>query len=223
MRKLLTTIISALAIVLILDSVAGEAKIGTQGKNISLDTWISPREISSKFPYYISGFDNENRPIFVIEMGKWDLRTTIEAGGKDLEDLELHILQLFYRMEQAGKYFRNGEEQGAEDVAIITDWEDYSLLQLASSPTVQFFLKHMAGFQRIQEQISYGFFVNANSVASTLINLARPIMGSVMERIEVHGTQKSRWIPRLLRKFRTSQIPPWYGGQEKFSPIAIYG
>ncbi|CAG7834399.1 unnamed protein product, partial [Allacma fusca] len=116
---------------------AAEAKIhSVQEENALLDKWKSPKEILVKCPYFVSGFDIEKRPVFVLEF--------------------LH------------------------------------------APTVQYILHHFAAFQQIQDSFAYGYYVNVNAVASQFISMVKPILGSALERVEILGTQKSSWIPKLL-------------------------
>ncbi|CAG7731055.1 unnamed protein product, partial [Allacma fusca] len=116
-----------------------EAKILNQEEqNIFLDNWKPPKEILDNFPYYVSGFDVEKRPVFIFEIGKWPIR--------------------------------------------IVDWEGFSLSQLTHGPTVQYILHHFTAFQRIQDSFAYGFYLNVNTFASQFISLAKPILGSALER-----------------------------------------
>ncbi|CAG7723470.1 unnamed protein product [Allacma fusca] len=66
--------------------------------NAFLDRWKPPKEILDKFPYYVSGFDIEKRPVFIFE--------------------------------------------------------------LVHKPTVQYILHHFTTFQRIQDSLAYGFYLN---------------------------------------------------------------
>ena len=62
-----------------------------------------------------------------------------------------------------------------------------------------------------------------NFAAEAFLNLGRPFLGSVLERVEIFGSQKEKWMPRLLRKIPRENLPPHYGGIEDFKPIATYG
>ncbi|CAG7724492.1 unnamed protein product [Allacma fusca] len=192
----------------------------------TLDKWVPPKNISKLFPYYISGFDFDSRPFFVVEIGKWPFRDFIEKG-KDLEVLDKYVQQMFYRFEYGGKiYSRPGEENQSDESAGILDWEGFSLVDYAHSPTLKFLLKHFASFQKIQDSHAYGLWINVNAVARSFINLATPVLGNVLERIEIYGTQKSRWIPKVLRRIDKDEIPSWYGGtkdSKEFQPVAIFG
>ncbi|CAG7724520.1 unnamed protein product, partial [Allacma fusca] len=194
-------------------------------QNAFLDNWTAPKKILEKFPYYVCGFDIEKRPVFVFEIGNWKLRSFVEKGGQDLEDLDNHIKKFFRRVEIGSRAFFNESEMGATDSVVITDWEGFSLKEFIHVPTVQFSLNLIANFQRIQDSFAYGYYFNVNAVASQFIALAKPILGRALERLEIMGTQKSIWIPILLRTIDPDQLPPWYGGSvnDNFKPVAVYG
>lgn len=50
----------------------------------------------------------------------------------------------------------------------------------------------------------------ANFAAQTLINIARPVMGTVLQTAEVYGTRKEKWLPKLLKKLPREVIPKKY-------------
>ena len=63
----------------------------------------------------------------------------------------------------------------------------------------------------------------ANFVAERFVNLIRPVLGGIMQRVEVFGTQKSQWMPKILRNLPKDQLPDWYGGEEGYKPRKIFG
>ncbi|CAG7720737.1 unnamed protein product, partial [Allacma fusca] len=46
---------------------AGAKILNHEEQNALLDEWKPPKEILDKFPYYVSGFDIEKRPVFIFE------------------------------------------------------------------------------------------------------------------------------------------------------------
>ena len=62
----------------------------------------------------------------------------------------------------------------------------------------------------------------ANYATQVAIQLARPVAGRLMERVEVFGSNKEKYKPILRRRFPPESIPPWYGGSNDFKPIAVY-
>lgn len=61
-----------------------------------------------------------------------------------------------------------------------------------------------------------------NYVAKLFIEMLRPVLGSIMERVEILGANKSKWLPRLKALLPPDVLPPWYGGREDFKPEEIY-
>ncbi|CAG7785559.1 unnamed protein product [Allacma fusca] len=66
------------------------------------------------------------------------------------------------------------------------------------------------------------YFVNTNFMFKGLVEIARPIAGSLMERVEVYGPNKSLWLPKLLKKLPRDQLSPKFGGDKDFKPIKTY-
>ena len=63
----------------------------------------------------------------------------------------------------------------------------------------------------------------ANYITDTFLRLAKTVFGRLFEVLEVHGSNRAAWIPRLLRLFPRDQLPEWYGGTKDHKPVAVYG
>ena len=66
------------------------------------------------------------------------------------------------------------------------------------------------------------FPFTVNYVAQAMINILRPVLGNLMEKIQVYGTNKSKWMPELLRQLPQDQLPSWYGGLPDHKPVKVY-
>ena len=64
---------------------------------------------------------------------------------------------------------------------------------------------------------------SGNFAAEIFFNTARPFLGDLLQRIEVYGSRKEEWIPKLLRAIPMDSLPPSYGGSKPFQPISFYG
>ena len=62
-------------------------------------------------------------------------------------------------------------------------------------------------------------FVSANFAAENLIRLAKPFIAKLLERSEIYGSKKEKWLPTLARQIPKDQLPPWYGGEESWKPV----
>ena len=63
----------------------------------------------------------------------------------------------------------------------------------------------------------------ANYATRIAIEIARPVAGRIMEKLDVFGPIKSKYRAVLRRRFPPKSIPPWYGGDEGFKPLEVYG
>ncbi|CAG7639361.1 unnamed protein product [Allacma fusca] len=190
--------------------------------NGDLDTWEPPKDISKNYPYYLSGFDIENRPVWVLEFGKWDVPVLIARGEDWEEALSKHIDQWLWKMYNSTG-LRGSPDALVKDVVAIIDMDGYNIRQINSAKAVAFVLRKMKTIT-IALQFAYGaYVVNANFFARNLLNLLRPIMGSEFEHLQIYGTNPSKYQPVLLKHIPRDQIPQWYGGLKDFKPIKVYG
>ncbi|CAG7717056.1 unnamed protein product, partial [Allacma fusca] len=63
-----------------------------------LGTWKAPAEIQLNFPYYLSGYDTNNRPIWIFEVGKYPFNTYIKKGPETVQILATYFDQIGYRV-----------------------------------------------------------------------------------------------------------------------------
>lgn len=188
-----------------------------------LATWEAPRYIQKSIPYYLAGHDNDDQPIWVLEYGHMDLRSVLERGPEAADFLEKYIKQFAYRMV---KSIREKNETGEVNEAVfIMDFEGLSLRQLAYVPSVRFLIRLANAFRDLVLKYTGTMLViNTNFVAENLINLVRPIFGDLLAKVEVHGTNKAKWVPVVRRTYGPENIPEWYGGSNKsYKPLAVYG
>ena len=69
----------------------------------------------------------------------------------------------------------------------------------------------------------YFLFCTVNYVTETLINIVKPVLGSLFARAEIYGNNRAQWLPRVLRHFPRESLPEWYGGYKNFTPIQVIG
>ncbi|CAG7639351.1 unnamed protein product [Allacma fusca] len=187
-----------------------------------LDTWKPPQEISEKFPYYLSGFDADNRPIWVLEFGKWDIPTILARGSKWEKALDKHVDQWLWKMyDSIG--MRSDPEDPVKEAVVIIDMDGYNLKQINSAKSVAFIIRKMRDIT-LTLRFAYGAYaINTNFFGQTLLNILRPIMGKDFEKLEVYGTNPARYRPILLRHIPRDQLAEWYGGVKGFKPLWVSG
>ncbi|CAG7823906.1 unnamed protein product [Allacma fusca] len=98
-------------------------------------------------------------------------------------------------------------------------------LQAGHLKTVQFILSKFGRFEQIVRDgaMKQGCFVNGNALWSTIWNLGSPLLGALANSVEIYGTNKKVWIPKLLKVLPRDQIPEKYGGLPSHEPLKILG
>ncbi|CAG7822865.1 unnamed protein product [Allacma fusca] len=199
---------------------------GQSLKNKDILEWEAPESIKEKFPYYLSGFDYDRKPVVVMEFGGWDTLSLLKKGPEALVDVDKRNDQFAERLRTGffNSLYPNGSSETSDDeVAIIFDFDGLQFRQLTSPENVKYLMKTFAKFEKASDQIGYGFLINANTLVEQMLILVKPFMGKFLERVEVYGTKSEIWKPLLLRRIPRSQLPLAYGGTKKFRPVSFYG
>ncbi|CAG7716713.1 unnamed protein product [Allacma fusca] len=198
-----------------------------------LDTWEAPSEIRDNFVYYLSGFDDDDRPIWIAETGKWDARRIFDEGGEKLEWLNKHIHQALYRFNKSltirmislktfDERFLSSPNDPVPDGVVLLDMEGYDATQLAHAKTIVWALNKAQDVAIVSKRMAKGFIVNVNFIAQRLLSFLSPILGSAGAKTQVYGTNKDVWIPKLLKELPKESLPPFYGGSQDFPGTIVW-
>ncbi|CAG7826571.1 unnamed protein product [Allacma fusca] len=184
--------------------------------------WEPPKELSEALPCYLSGFDFENRPIWVVEFGKWDLRSFLEKGEKWEKLVDRYVDKWLWRLYDS-TYIKATKELPVKDGALIVDFEGFNYRQYSSPAALGFFLKKMRTVAHALPLTHDAFLINVNFVARNVVELLKPIIGRDFYRLQIFGTNPRTYRPAILKVFPKDQIPEWYGGDKDFKPVKVYG
>ncbi|CAG7819719.1 unnamed protein product [Allacma fusca] len=185
--------------------------------NLSKETFP---ELESSFPYLLSGYDFEERPVWVI-LGKYNLRKIIEEGDGAVENFKKYIYQGGIRV---AKSLLKNNRQGQEvrKASFLIDLSGLEIAQVKHVATVSFVLNLLETYSDIiSELVGQLVFINVNYVSRMALSLVLPVLGDLFERIRVYGSINAHWIFKLRRVLPLESIPPWYGGSDDFKPIEI--
>jgi len=190
--------------------------------NNDLETWEAPDDIKRRYPYYQAGFDNENRPVWVNEFGKWDIKRLVESGETAVFDK--YTDQFLYRVQKSIS-IRSTPDDPVTSWVYIFDMEEYPLSQLNSLRTVSYIVTLARKVELAARNMEYGFILNLNFLGEQLIRVLRPVLGTTLDRAEIAGTNKAKWMPLLLKSISKDQLPEWYGGlsNQTYTAYAVYG
>ncbi|CAG7716192.1 unnamed protein product [Allacma fusca] len=140
--------------------------------NTDLETWVAPKEFLKDFPYYLSGFDEEDHPIWVLEFGRWDIRTTVERGPKSQAKFDKYVDQAVMII-----YNSSIPDDGINPVIGIVDFEGYNLRQLSSAKTLEYIIQKLRLILIALTNLQSAYFINVNFFAEKILNLVRPVLG----------------------------------------------
>ncbi|CAG7828076.1 unnamed protein product [Allacma fusca] len=179
------------------------------------------------FPYYVTGYDYEDRPVIVMEWGRWDIRTLAEKGGDRITKFEKGIDEFVKRVKSGYFSKQSSEPNSAAEtddaqIVVVIDFDGLSLRQLGTPASVALFVRSLGKLEKVYKEFAYGYLLNSTPLVDQVINLAKPYMGKFLERCEVYGTVSRTWIPKMLRKIPRSQLHSAYGGKKDFRPVAVY-
>ncbi|CAG7823370.1 unnamed protein product, partial [Allacma fusca] len=142
--------------------------------NSDLLEWMPPENIRNTFPFYLSGYDYNNRPIIVLLWGKWDTRSLAEKGGQEQRDLARRNDQFIERIKKSYYQRRiNESEMGSVDdeVVLLIDYDGFELRQIQSQENMRTIMNFFEKLESCYEKIAYGYIVNANSLVDEILNL----------------------------------------------------
>ncbi|CAG7825793.1 unnamed protein product, partial [Allacma fusca] len=138
----------------------------TRFKERNILDFEAPQELQEAFPYYLSGFDESGAPIWIWQLGRWDIRKWVEIGGEPLKNLEKLGKQMFFRLRESSQNrteVNDGERTG---YISILDMDEYPFRQIAHVQTLKFTL-HMIqklGAALKSHDLKIRYIVNANCI-----------------------------------------------------------
>ncbi|CAG7817716.1 unnamed protein product, partial [Allacma fusca] len=159
---------------------------------------------------------------WICDVGKWNVRKHVEQGHDGKLALAKYLSQAVQNIRKS--YNVNATGCGtSEQFVIIMDMDNFDYWQLLSAETVEFTLRMLGGlFPVLVRALHSGYIINTNAAAESLINIVKPIFGSILERVDVYGNYKSAWLPKLLKRLPRDQLPPKYGGSKNV-PLKVFG
>ncbi|CAG7717323.1 unnamed protein product [Allacma fusca] len=186
-----------------------------------LCSWEAPRDIRNNFPYSHWGYDFDGRPVWYDEIGKQDFRRIVENGTYPV--LERFFLQSMIPVVKSILAADKLDDEIRHGV-FIWDMDGFSMKQFGHVPTAASVIRMARKYNDIPlELVGKAFLINANYVTKLAIDVARPLVGNLLDRVEVYGSNRNIWLPRLLKTFPIDIVPSWMGGHNDTRPLAIYG
>ncbi|CAG7717792.1 unnamed protein product [Allacma fusca] len=188
-----------------------------------LNEWKAPQDIRDTLPYYLWGYDYDNRPVWSQEVGSQDWRAIVEQGPGKIALVEkyfmqalIHVTKSLVAVDKLGEEVRSG--------VFIWDMDGFTMRQVTYLPSVAVGLQMARKWGDLpKEMVGLGIGINVNYATKVAFQIGRPLFGGFLERVELYGSNRNVWLPRLLKILPADIIPPKYGGNKKFKPVGAFG
>ncbi|CAG7716697.1 unnamed protein product [Allacma fusca] len=182
-----------------------------------LEVWEAPKYIQEGFAYKFTGYDLQNRPIWVSSARNCPIRKVIESHEEEI--LEKYVWQAA-RCIVKSIFEKSREENPSRLAVFVVNAEGLSLFQFMHARTLAVFFKYAKKYKDVvQTVMALGVIINANRVCLWILNLLRPILYGAFERIEVYGSDESLWGPRVREIFGSDFIPSFAGDYHCFPQV----
>ncbi|CAG7724876.1 unnamed protein product, partial [Allacma fusca] len=157
-----------------------------------IDSWKAPTELEQIFPIYQAGYDIYNRPVWVFEFGKFDLKSQFNKGTQGIEDLKKYMYRNTLIMLDVGhrQSARNKGPSinGIAQALTVVDFDKFKVANFI----------HSSIFSVLQDTFyTHSHLLNAVWSKVLMINLpyppklikavAVPFLGPLVNKLEVYG------------------------------------
>ncbi|CAG7815173.1 unnamed protein product [Allacma fusca] len=171
----------------------------------NLKHWRSPKVF---FPYMQFGFDKEGCPVFLMPIGRWEIRSAIESG-----DIVPALRFIYQALETI---ISSTNKTGIYQGTVICDFDGFGYRQIAHRTVLQGMLEVLRVFEaNYPEVLKAAYVINAPTIFNYLFTLIKPLLNSrTLAKVQIFGPNKQKWQEVILRQIDADQIPPFWGGSK---------
>jgi len=193
---------------------SGNAGCAPNEQDPELGTWVAPEEVRKTCKYYLSGFDNEQRPVWIVDYGNWDLNTLLDDDELE-QALEHYIQQIVYRIE-CSFTIKNSTVRSWVLISDLGGKSEWS--------TLPFAVKMARKLTRFSDTVAYGYVFNMTWVSHAFVTSAKAFLGPAINRTKLYSidTPSSEWQSSILSQIPADQLPKQFGGITNFTPYLSF-
>ncbi|CAG7815172.1 unnamed protein product [Allacma fusca] len=169
----------------------------------TLRNWRSPKVY---FPYIQFGYDKENCPLFLMPIGRWEMRSAVEAG-----DFVPSLRFIYQTLEMI---ISSINKKDIYQGSVICDFDGFGYHQITHRSVLQGMLEVLRVFEsNYPEVLKVAYVINNPAVFNYLFTLVKPLLNSrTLAKVRILGSNKQKWQEVLLNHVDATQIPPFWGG-----------
>ncbi|CAG7829102.1 unnamed protein product, partial [Allacma fusca] len=98
---------------------------------IALENYKAPDGIPKRYVYYLAGYDHEDRPIWIIEGGKWNVMEGVLKGQN--KEIEIYFMQMVQRFRDSLSD-RSTADNPVTQLVFLLDFADFDFAQIRHIP-----------------------------------------------------------------------------------------
>jgi hypothetical protein len=159
----------------------------------------------------LSGFDNENAPVVIFPVGRFDLRGLVQAGHYD-ESIR-YVDQIWERIIESmrGRFTQEGAP--VTQLTCILDMDQLGMRTVGSLGVISFLKQIITHFEsNYPEILRRCYIINSTRIFQILFAIIKPLLSRrTYEKVQIL-TIEAAWKPLLQAEIPTDQLPECYGG-----------
>ncbi|CAG7732234.1 unnamed protein product [Allacma fusca] len=174
-----------------------------------MDSWEECPKFEGLLPQKVLGVDDDNCPILLLLMGRWNGRKVIQEGAR--EDCINPQWKLYKGLKERMKFKKTRDGTPVTQVSIIIDLSNLSMRQ-ACIPVCGALSEFARDFEaNFPEFLKIMIIINAPWFFSIFFKVIRPFCSpKTLEKIHILGSNREEWVPLIRNSFPNLPWPIVY-------------
>ncbi|XP_021952264.1 SEC14-like protein 4 [Folsomia candida] len=168
-------------------------------------------KFKKQYPYYLSQYDKEGKPVLYLHPAAWDLRKI--AISNDAKQFQRYIDKAIDESWLKVYEYQSKYENVTQGVLLV-NMKGYNVVQHACLQCIPIILRGILTYERYYPGLAHKIFlINTPSTFEPLLQVIRGALSPPTEKaLLIYGMSKGEWSPILQKYFDMDQIPEELGG-----------
>ncbi|CAG7815057.1 unnamed protein product [Allacma fusca] len=176
-----------------------------------ISTWELPKDLQGLLPQGFIGYDDNNCPIVLANIGKWGSKTVVANTNR--EDAIKPHWKMYEELKVRMRGRFTGDGTPVTQVCFIADMNGLSLLQ-TTPQVLRAFVDIVQAFEaNYPEFLRTLFLINCPWFIPKIYSLAKPFLSAkTVDKLHFFGYNQEEWSRALRKQIPDSALPTDYGG-----------
>jgi hypothetical protein len=184
----------------------------------NLESWKQPQNLKTDLPYEIVGFDEENRPVLIVQGGRWNFKKLVADG--QTQDFLKYKQSIYEEALEAMRGRSTPEGVPVTQAIFVIDLEQASLGQMSFS-VLSMMKEDGSRFEaNYPEILKSMYFINAPWFLTMVMGVMKTIISEkTLGKLNVYPSDPTKWKPALKEVIPLDVLPVVYGGNNAKSKL----